>query len=416
MTSTPSPPHSSTADRTPPDPLAPAQLGPITLRNRIIKSATFEGATPNDLVSDELIEYHAAPARGGVGMTTVAYLATSPEGRTSGDQIYWRPAALPGLRRLTEEIHKTGAKVSAQIGHAGPVADPSSTGHPSLAPSRSINMLGLRPNRVARLEDLQRITRQHAEAARMARDVGFDAVEIHLGHNYLASSFLSPGLNRRKDAYGGSLANRARLARELLVSVREAVGDDVAVIAKLNIEDGSSRGIQIEESLETARMIELDGTLDALELTGGSSLLNPMYLFTGDVPVREFAAAQHNPLLRLGLGVFGSLFLRKYRFRPLYFLEQARQFQRELKTPLILLGGVTDREGMDRAMAEGFSFVAMGRALLREPDLIAQISHNPAKRSLCIHCNRCMPTIYSGTRCTEIPRPALGANAVTAGA
>lgn len=408
--STPSPAHDATPDtpspipsQSAPDPLAPAQLGPITLRNRIIKAATFEGATPNDLVSDALIEYHAAPARGGVGMTTVAYLSSSPEGRTSGDQIYWRPAALPGLQRLTDAIHRTGAKISAQIGHAGPVADPSSTGYPSLAPSPSFNMLGLRPNRVATRDDIERITRQHAEGARMARDVGFDAVEIHLGHNYLASSFLSPGLNRRKDEYGGSLENRARLAREILEGVRAAVGSDVAVLAKLNIEDGARGGIQIDESLETARLIEADGTLDALELTAGSSLLNPMYLFTGDVPVREFAAAQHNPLLRLGLGVFGSLFLRKYRYRPLYFLEQAKQFQRELRIPLVLLGGVTDRDGMDRAMAEGFSFVAMGRALLREPDLINRIRQDPSTKSLCIHCNRCMPTIYSGTRCTEIP-------------
>lgn len=98
----------------------PAQLGPITLRNRIIKAATFEGRTPGALVSDPLIEFHAGIARGGVGMTTVAYCAVSPEGRTEADQLYWRPEALPGLRKLTEAVHREGAAISAQIGHAGP--------------------------------------------------------------------------------------------------------------------------------------------------------------------------------------------------------------------------------------------------------------------------------------------------------
>ena len=104
---------------TQPNVFTPAKLGPVTLRNRIIKSATFEAATPNALVSDDLITYHRLPAAGGVGMTTVAYLAVSPEGRTDFDQIWWRPEAIPGLRRLTDTIHAEGAAISAQIGHAG---------------------------------------------------------------------------------------------------------------------------------------------------------------------------------------------------------------------------------------------------------------------------------------------------------
>jgi 2,4-dienoyl-CoA reductase-like NADH-dependent reductase (Old Yellow Enzyme family) len=108
---------------TPPDVLSPAKLGPITLRNRTIKSATFEARTPNALVSDDLIEYHRLPAAGGVGMTTVAYCAVSPGGRTEGNGIWMRPEAVPGFRRLTDAIHAEGAAVSAQIGHAGPVAN-----------------------------------------------------------------------------------------------------------------------------------------------------------------------------------------------------------------------------------------------------------------------------------------------------
>ncbi|WP_167051901.1 NADH:flavin oxidoreductase [Salinibacterium sp. ZJ77] len=386
-----------------PDPLAPAQLGPVTLRNRVIKAATWEGVAPGGLVSDELIEFHLAPSRGGVGMTTVAYLAVAPEGRTERNQIYWRDEALPGLARLTEAVHATGAKASAQIGHAGPVSDASSTGLFSLAPSRRFNPLGMRFDRAATHDDIRRITRQHADAAKMARDVGFDCIEIHLGHNYFASSFLSPGINKRRDEFGGSLANRAKVARGVAEAVREAVDGELAVIAKLNMEDGVRHGIQVDESIQTAKWLEEDGHLDALELTAGSSLVNPMYLFRGGSPVREFARAQHNPLLRLGIGVFGAAFLHTYPYTPLYFLETAKRFRAELSMPIILLGGVTDRDGMDTAMAEGFEFVAMARALLREPDLIDRIRADASTRSLCDHCNRCMPTIYTGTRCTEIP-------------
>ncbi|WP_051940286.1 NADH:flavin oxidoreductase [Phaeacidiphilus oryzae] len=393
-----------------PDVLAPAKLGPVTLRNRVIKAATFEGATPEALVSDRLIEYHRRPAAGGVGMTTVAYCAVAPEGRTERRQIWMRPEALPGLRRLTEAVHAEGAAVSAQLGHAGPVADARSNGLPSLAPGRMFNPLAMRMGRAATEDDIARIIGAHGEAARLAAEAGFDAVEVHLGHNYFASSFLSPRLNRRRDGYGGSLENRAKVALGVLREVRAAVGDRIAVTAKLNMDDGVPGGLWLDESLQVAQWIERDGTLDALELTAGSSLLNPMYLFRGDAPVPEFAATFPQPQ-RLGVRLLGKRFLVAYPYRPAFLLDSARQFRAALRDlPLILLGGITDREGMDLAMAEGFSFVAMGRALLREPDLIRRIERDSAARSLCIHCNRCMPTIYSGTRCVlvepALPRPA----------
>ena len=169
----------------------PAQLGPLTLRNRIIKAATFEARTPDALVTDDLIEYHRQPAAGGVGMTTVAYCAVSPGGRTGGEQIWMRPEAVPGLRRLTEAIHAEGAAVSAQIGHAGPVADARSNKATALAPVRFFNPIAMRFAKKASRDDIDDVLAAHANAARLAVDAGFDAVEIHLGHNYLASAFLS---------------------------------------------------------------------------------------------------------------------------------------------------------------------------------------------------------------------------------
>jgi 2,4-dienoyl-CoA reductase-like NADH-dependent reductase (Old Yellow Enzyme family) len=372
------------------------------LRNRVIKAATFEGMTPRGLVTDALIDYHLRPARGGVGMTTVAYCAVSPEGRTDRHQIWMRPEAVPGLRRLTEAVHAEGAAVSAQIGHAGPVANPVSNGLPALGPTRRLSPAGMRMINAASAADLRRITRAHGEAARLARDADFDAVEIHLGHNYLISSFLSPRLNRRTDEFGGSLANRARLARDVAREVREAVGGHLAIIGKLNMEDGVRGGFGIDESIQVARWLEADGSVDAIELTAGSSLLNPMYLFTGDAPVREFAAQFPQPT-RLALRLAGRRFLRSYPYQEAYLLERARRFRSALKLPLVLLGGITRKETMDTAMADGFAFVALARALLREPDLLQRIRADPRSRSLCTHCNKCMPTIYSGTHCVLAP-------------
>src|SRR5699024_2411921 len=164
----------------------------------------------------------------------------------------------------------------AQIGHAGPVADESSHGYKALTPSRMFSPLSFRFSRAATVEDIERVVEQHAQAARWAVECGFDALEIHFGHNYLASSFLSPKLNKRKDDYGGSLKNRARACRTIARAVRDAVGDRIAVYAKLNMTDGVRGGLSIEESLQVARWLQEDGALDALELTAGSSLLNPM--------------------------------------------------------------------------------------------------------------------------------------------
>lgn len=384
------------------DVFAPATLGPVRLRNRVIKAASFEGMTRGGLVSDDLIDFHRQVAAGGVGMTTVAYLAVAPEGRTDRHQIHWRDEALPGLRRLTEAVHAEGAAISAQIGHAGPVADGRSNRLPSLSPSRMFSPLSLQFTRSATADDLSRIVRAHADAARSAVDVGFDAVEIHLGHNYLASAFLSPRLNRRRDEFGGTLENRARFPRAVARAVRDAVGDRIAVVAKLNMDDGVRRGLHLAEAIQVAQWLEADGSVDALEMTAGSSLLNPMYLFRGPAPLREFAAAMREPV-RTGVRLFGRTRLHSYPYQDGYLLGDARQVRAAVGLPMVLLGGVTNRAVMDEAMASGFEFVAMARALLREPDLVNRLQADPATSSLCSHCNRCIPTIYSGTRCVEIP-------------
>lgn len=380
----------------------PAELGPVKLRNRTVKAATFEGRTPYGLVTDELIDYHLAPSRGGVGLTTVAYLAVAPEGRTQKEVIVVNDESAPGLARLAEAVHETGAKIGGQLGHAGPVANGRSNGVHALAASKMPSPLSMQMIRSATEADITRITRDYVRTARIMVDAGFDVLEIHMAHGYLLSSFLAPGQNRRKDGWNGSLENRSRFARQVARVVREEVGDAVAVTAKIGMTEGAPGGFSMPESVEFAQMLESDGHLDALELSAGSSLLNPMYLFRGDVPLKEFAANMP-PAVRFGLKTpIGKKFFKTYPFEEAYLREKALAFREAVSMPLIALGGINTKETMDRAMAEGFEFVAMGRALLREPDLVNRMQAGETTSGLCIHCNQCMPTIYSGTRCTVL--------------
>jgi len=395
-----------TPDPTVPDPFAPSDLGPVRLRNRIIKAATFEGVTRQRVVTDELVEYHRKVAAGGVGMTTVAYCAVSREGSTDGRTIVLTDESVEGLARLADAMHAEGAAVAAQIGHAGPVANPAATGRPALAPSRLFSPLGMRWTKACTDDDIVRITEAYADGARRIAQAGFDAIEVHLGHNYLLSAFLSPKLNKRTDGWGGSLEQRARFPRQVVKAVREAAGPSLAVTAKLNMADGVPGGLWLDESVQVARWLEEDGCLDALELTGGSSLANPMYLFRGEAPVEEMAVVMPKAI-RPAFKLVGPRFFKSYPFEEAYFLPYARQVREAVSMPLILLGGISRPETVHQAMEEGFEFVAMARALLREPDLVARWQAGDEHESLCIHCNKCMPSIYTGTRCVLVdPAPA----------
>jgi 2,4-dienoyl-CoA reductase-like NADH-dependent reductase (Old Yellow Enzyme family) len=385
-----------------PDVFTPARLGPVRLRNRVIKAATFEGRTPHGLVTDELIDYHLAPSRGGVGLTTVAYLAVSPEGRTHREVITVGRESAAGLARLADAVHGTGAKIAGQLGHAGPVANGRSNGVHALAASRMPSPLSMELVRSAQEADIARITEDYARAARTLVDAGFDVLEIHMAHGYLLSSFLAPGQNRRKDGWGGSLENRARFARQVARVVRDEVGQEAAVTAKIGMSEGSRAGFSMPESVEFAKLLEADGHLDALELSAGSSLLNPMYLFRGDVPRREFAATMP-PLVRWGMRTpLGKGFFKEYPFEEAFLREKALVFREAVAMPLVMLGGINELATMRRAMAEGFEYVALARALLREPDLVNRLMSGDASQGRCIHCNQCMPTIYTGTHCTQV--------------
>jgi 2,4-dienoyl-CoA reductase-like NADH-dependent reductase (Old Yellow Enzyme family) len=382
----------------PVDPFSSYQLGPVTLRNRIVKAATFEGVMPRGRVTDELVEFHRRVAAGGAGLTTVAYCAVNPAGRVHRNTLVLTPEITADLERLTDAVHAEGAKAAAQLGHAGLVANTLSNGVPALAPSTRVSAPAMGLVKGATRAQIREVIGDFERAAQVAIDAGFDVLEVHLGHNYLPSSFMSPNLNKRTDDYGGSVENRARFPRELVEAVKRVAGDRVAVIAKFNMDDGVPKGLWLDESLPIAALLEADGHLDAIELTGGSSIMNGMYYFRGPVPMREFIEAQP-PVVGVGLRLFGRRIFPEYPFEEAFFLPLARQFREALSMPLILLGGVNKLETIRGALNEGFELVAMARALLREPDLPNRYRDAVASDELCIHCNKCMPTIYSGTRC-----------------
>ena len=382
--------------------LTPYRLGPLDLRNRVVKCATNEGLSRGGLVTEPLIEWHRRYARGGVAMTTLAYCSVSGEGRTFADQVWMRRDALPGLRDFADAIHADGAKAAIQLGHAGWFASSKAIGGRPIGPSATLSPHGQAISRSMSAADFGRIRDEFVAAARLAVEAGFDGIEVHVGHGYLLSQFLTPYNNRRRDGYGGDLAGRARFPREVLEAVREAVGTDVALWPKLNMLDGFKRGMTLDEGITVAKWLESDGHVDALQLTGGHTLRTPMFLMRGDVPLAGMIRYERDRLRRLGLRLLGPWLIREVKFEEAFFLPEARKFRAAVSLPLMLLGGVNQLATMNAAIDdEGFDLVAVGRALIRHPDLVDLMRADDSFVSLCNHCNECVAEMErdSGTRC-----------------
>ncbi len=383
---------------------SPARLGALQLRNRVIKTATYEGMCPGGVPADALIRHHRDLAAGGVGMTTLAYCAVSPNGRTFEAQMYMRQAIVPRLRDLTGAVHAEGAAASIQLGHCGYFSrNTTLPGRRSLGPSFRLNEYGLMSGvpfaRKMTPADIAAVVEQFAGAAAMAVQAGFDAVELHLGHGYLLSQFLCPATNRRDDQWGGSLDNRMRLPLDVVRSVRDRVGASFPILAKTNLRDGFRGGLELEESVGVAQRLEAAG-VNAIVLSGGFVSKTPFYLFRGARPLKQMIEVEHNRLQKLALRVFGRRAIREYPFKEMFFLDDARAVRKAVRVPLVLLGGVLSLDNLETAMREGFDFVAMGRALIADPDLINRMQRGTATRSRCISCNQCVAEMdRDGVRC-----------------
>lgn len=380
----------------------PAKLGPVLLRNRSVRSAAFEGMSPGHLVSDDLIQYHRSVAAGDIGMTTVAYAAVSRSGLSFHHQLWLRKEALPGLRRLTDAVHSEGAAAAIQIGHCGLMAKKRISGK-CLAPSGGFNLFGPTWPRAMSQKEISDIVIDFGTAVDLAREAGFDAVEVHAGHGYLISQFLSPYTNHRNDDYGGSFENRSRFMTEVIRKVVNHAGNDLAVVVKMNLRDGFTGGMEIDESIEVARVLEGEG-VHALVLSGGFVSKAPMYVMRGSMPLKVMAAHLKTDIwMRPFIRYFGHLLMKPEPFSEGYFLEDALKIRSEVKLPLMYVGGLTSLAKIEEVLNLGFDFVQLGRALINDPAFIRRLKNGDVTRSSCEHSNYCIAVMYSGKmKCNQV--------------
>ena len=373
----------------------PYKLGNITLRNRTIRSAAFESMGDKFGPTQQLKDYHVSVAKGGIGMTTLAYAAVCRSGLSFDKQLWLRPEIVPGLKDITDAVHEAGAAASIQIGHCGNMTHYSTAGQIPIGPSTGINMYAYTPVRRMRKDEIRQVASDFGRAIHTAHEAGFDCVEVHAGHGYLISQFLSPYTNHRRDEFGGSLDNRMRFMRMCMDEVMEAAAKTgTSILVKHNMEAGFKSGIQIPESIEIAKVIESYG-VDGIVLSSGFVSRAPMAVMRGLIPI--YTMSYYMPLwLRYFVRWFGPMMIQQYPFEETFFYDNAMKFRKELKCPLVYVGGLVSREGIDKVLDSGFEMVQMGRALVSEPDFVNRLAAEGAGcRSRCDHKNYCIARLYS---------------------
>lgn len=379
--------------------LSPGKINGMELKNRIMVSAMGVSLSEEDgHVGERLIAYHEEQAKGGVGLIISGVAGVAwPVGA-----VAWQQTAisddkfLPGLTRLCERVHAAGAKIAAQLHHGGLVAGYSTRwGHPLWAPAMPQRSAGdfmdyFLPEEMAGFsgmtapeikildgDDIAEVVRQFGDGARRAKQAGFDAIEIHAGHGYLLSSFISPKTNTRTDAYGGSVENRMRLPLEVLAAVRAAVGPNFPVWIKLDAQEiGKKDGITIEHARAAALLVEAAGA-DAITVTAYHDTMNAKLHSESNIPHIEDSN-----------------------------LPASLDIKQAVKIPVIALGRV-EVPTADKVIGKGEAdFIAMGRKLLADPDLPNKLMNGQADSVRpCIYCYTCVSAIYTGshTRCAVNP-------------
>lgn len=376
----------------------PYKLGPVTLRNRVIRSAAFESMGKDFGPTEDLKNYHVSVARGGVGMTTLAYAAVNRGGVSFNSQLWLRDEIVPALKDITDAIHAEGAAASIQIGHCGNMTHWSTAGCFPVGASTGFNLYSPTFVRGLRIRELSQIAADFGKAVETAHDAGFDAVEVHAGHGYLISQFLSPYTNHRHDEFGGSLENRMRFMNLCLDQVREKASRyNMAMLVKHNMEDGFKSGIQVPESIEIAKEIASRGA-DAIVLSSGFVSKAPMAVMRGRIPAKTMAHYMSIKELpqKIVVSLFGDKMIRQYDFQECYFLENAKKFRAALDIPLVYVGGLVSREGIERVLDEGFELVQMARALVNDPEFVNKMRDGDiSTRSGCDHRDYCIARMYS---------------------
>jgi 2,4-dienoyl-CoA reductase-like NADH-dependent reductase (Old Yellow Enzyme family) len=348
----------------------------MSLANRFVRSATWEGmATTEGACTSRLTEMMVNLAEGGVGLIITGHSYVSREGQAGPWQLgIHEDATLPGLTKMADAVHRCGGKIAIQLAHAGARGATGLSGLEALGAS-VVHADGKAVCREMSKEDIDRIVRAFGDAAARGKRSGFDAVEIHAAHGYLLSQFLSPVSNKRKDEYGGALANRGRIVLDVLRSVRQTVGPDYPVLIKLNSEDFIDGGFSVEDMLEMSALLESAG-IDAIELSGGTVGGTSKYMTSR----------------------FGTI----TRENEIYYRDAARRFKQRIHVPLILVGGIRSLDVAESLVAEGTAdYVALCRPLICEPDLVNRWKNGDTTKSACVSDNRCFnPTrAGEGLRC-----------------
>lgn len=375
----------------------PCNIGPVRLRNRVIRSAAFENMAYNNSPSQDLFNYHTAVARGGVGMTTIAYAAVCRSGLSFNGQLWMREEIVPELRKLTDAIHAEGAKASIQLGHCGNMTHRATCGCTPVGASGGFNLYSPTFVRKLRKSEIYELVKDFGRAVQLAREAGFDCVEIHAGHGYLISQFLSPYTNHRRDEFGGSLENRMRFMRLVMEEVMRVAGDDMGVLVKVNMHDGFKRGMQTPECIKVCQELERLG-VHALVLSAGFVSKAPMEVMRGAMPLKTLAYymdMKHFWWLKAMLAFIGRIMIPTVPYSEGYFLDEAKQFRSALKMPLVYVGGLVSKQKMEEVLEAGFTGLQMARALVHDTDFVNKLRDGELQCSGCAHSNYCIGRMYT---------------------
>jgi 2,4-dienoyl-CoA reductase-like NADH-dependent reductase (Old Yellow Enzyme family) len=347
-----------------------SEINGMTLSNRFVRSATWEGMAADDgAVTPKLIDLMAALADGDVGLIVTSHAYVSPEGQAGPWQLgVYKDDLVAGLASMTRAVHDKGGKIVMQLAHAGYFSFAKATGQTPMAPSK-VDGFAKGPRREMTVEDIQKMVDAYGAAAKRAQHAGFDGVQIHSAHGYLLSQFLSPAFNQRKDQYGGDIRNRARALIEVLQAVRGAVGDNYPVLVKMNCQDFIDNGLTLEDSVRTGIMLVENG-IDAIELSGG-----------------VLVGGKLSPS-RLGI---------KTQDKEAYFQQEALAFKKRVGVPLILVGGNRSFQVAERLIDDGVAdYLSMSRPFIREPDLIKRWKSGDRSTAACLSDNMCFGPAMNG--------------------
>jgi 2,4-dienoyl-CoA reductase-like NADH-dependent reductase (Old Yellow Enzyme family) len=246
-------------------------------------------------------------------------------------------------------------------------------------------------------DEIYSLVKDFGKAVNLSREAGFDCVEIHAGHGYLISQFLSPYTNHRRDEFGGSLDNRMRFMRLVMKEVMAAAGDDMGVIVKMNMHDGFKRGMQTPECIEVAKELERLG-VHALVLSAGFVSKAPMEVMRGAMPLKTMAHYMDMKSfwwLKAALALVGRLMVPTVPFSQGYFLDEAKLFRQAVSMPLIYVGGLISKSKMEEVLDAGFQGLQVARALVHDTDFVNKLRSGEIECSGCKHSNYCIGRMYT---------------------